>query len=48
MRIRDDGALLVGDNEIAAGRYPLKDLSRGEQKELTEKEILAALAAARP
>lgn len=38
-------ALIVGDNEIAAGRYPLKDLARGEQKELTEQEILAALAA---
>jgi histidyl-tRNA synthetase len=40
-------ALIVGDNEIAAGRYPLKDLARGEQKEMTEQEILAALAASR-
>ncbi len=36
-------ALIVGENEVASRRYPLKDLARGEQKELSWEEILAAL-----
>ena len=39
--------LIVGDNEIAAGRYALKDMATGEQQNLTQEEIAARLAAAR-
>ena len=35
--------LIVGDSEIAAGRYALKNMSTGEQRELTLEEITAAL-----
>jgi len=38
--------LIVGENEMAAGRYALKDMSTGEQKSLTRDEIAAKLAAA--
>ena len=33
-------ALIVGDNEIAAGRYTLKDMQSGEQQTLAKDEIL--------
>ncbi len=36
-------ALIVGENEMAAGRYALKDMSTGEQRELTREEIAARL-----
>jgi histidyl-tRNA synthetase len=39
--------LIVGDNEIAAGRYALKHMATGEQQNLTKDEIAAKLAAAR-
>jgi histidyl-tRNA synthetase len=39
-------ALIVGENEMAAGRYALKDMSTGVQEELTGDEIAAKLAAA--
>jgi histidyl-tRNA synthetase len=35
--------LIVGENEIAAGRYALKNMASGEQRELTLEEITAAL-----
>jgi histidyl-tRNA synthetase len=38
--------LIVGENEMTAGRYALKDMSTGEQQELTRDEIAARLAAA--
>jgi len=38
--------LIVGENEMTAGRYALKDMSTGEQWELTKDEISAQLAAA--
>jgi len=38
--------LIVGDNEMAAGRYTLKHMSSGEQLQLTQDEIAAKLAAA--
>ena len=38
-------ALIVGENEMAAGRYALKDMSTGEQESLTRDEIAARLAA---
>ena len=40
-------ALIVGENEMAAGRYALKDLSSGEQQELTREEIAARLGISR-
>ncbi|HEV2445402.1 MAG TPA: histidine--tRNA ligase, partial [Candidatus Sulfopaludibacter sp.] len=39
--------LIVGENEMSAGRYALKDMSTGEQQNLTQDEIAAKLAAAR-
>jgi histidyl-tRNA synthetase len=38
--------LIVGDNEMAAGPYALKNMSTGEQENLTRDEIAAKLAAA--
>jgi len=35
--------LIVGDNEMAAGRYALKNMATGEQRDLTLDEIAAAL-----
>ena len=37
--------LIVGENEMNAGRYALKDMATGEQQELTPDEIAARLAA---
>jgi histidyl-tRNA synthetase len=39
-------ALIVGENEMVAGRYALKDMSSGEQQELTRDEIAPRLTAA--
>jgi histidyl-tRNA synthetase len=39
--------LIVGDDELAAGRYALKNMSTGEQLDLTQDEIARKLAAAR-
>ena len=36
-------ALIVGEDEMAAGRFALKDMSTGEQQSLTIEEIIAAL-----
>jgi histidyl-tRNA synthetase len=38
--------LIVGDNEMAAGRYALKNMATGEQLDLTQDQIAAKLAAA--
>jgi histidyl-tRNA synthetase len=40
-------ALIIGDNEIAAGRYVLKNMSTGEQLNLTQAEIAERLKADR-
>ena len=37
--------LIVGDNELAAARYALKDMTTGEQREVTRDEIVAAVGA---
>jgi len=37
-------ALIVGDNEMAAGRYALKNMTTGEQENLTRDEIASRLA----
>ena len=39
--------LILGDNEIAAGRYALKNMASGDQQSLTRDEIAAVLATAR-
>ena len=36
--------LIVGDNEMAEGRYALKNMTTGEQEKLTRDEIAARLA----
>jgi histidyl-tRNA synthetase len=39
--------LIIGDNEMSAGRYAWKNMATGDQQNLTRDEILAALAAAK-
>ena len=39
-------ALIVGEDEMASGRYALKNMSTGVQENLTRDEIAAKLAAA--
>jgi len=39
-------ALIVGEDEIAAGRYAFKNMVSGEQENLTQDEVAARLAAA--
>ena len=39
--------LIVGEDELAAGRYKLKNMSTGAQQDLTRDELAATLAAAR-
>src|ERR1017187_10936968 len=39
--------LIVGENEMATGRYALKNMSTGELLDLTQDEIAAKLPAAR-
>jgi histidyl-tRNA synthetase len=36
-------ALILGENELAAGRYALKDMATGEQESLTREELLKKL-----
>jgi histidyl-tRNA synthetase len=38
-------ALIVGDQELSEGRYPLRDLARGEQKLVSREELLNLFAA---
>ena len=40
-------ALIVGDNEINAGRYALKEMASGRQEEVTRDEIAGRIAVAR-
>ena len=37
--------LMIGENEMSAGRYTLKNMSTGEQQSLTREEVAARLAA---
>jgi histidyl-tRNA synthetase len=39
--------MIVGDNELATGRFALKDMTTGEQENLTPDEIATRLAASR-
>ena len=36
-------ALILGDNEIAAGTYQLKDMSSGEQESLSRDALAARI-----
>jgi len=36
-------ALILGDNEISAGLYALKDMASGEQLNLSREELIAKL-----
>jgi histidyl-tRNA synthetase len=40
-------AMIIGDDEMNAGRYALKNMATGEQQNLTRDEILAVLAASK-
>jgi len=37
--------LIIGEDEIAAGRYALKNMETGEQRSLTREELMEKLAA---
>ena len=39
--------VIIGDDEMTAGRYALKNMANGDQQKLTREEIFAVLAAAR-
>jgi len=39
--------VIIGDDEMTAGRYALKNMASGDQQKLTREEIFAVLAAAR-
>jgi histidyl-tRNA synthetase len=39
--------LIVGEDEMAAGRFALKNMSTGQQESLTREEIAARLGASR-
>lgn len=43
-KLRAKHVLLLGDNEIAAGVYALKDMASGEQENLTREALLKRLA----
>jgi histidyl-tRNA synthetase len=36
-------ALIIGDNEIAAGKYALKNMQTGEQRTVSASEIAASV-----
>ena len=38
-------ALILGENEIAAGVYALKDMAAGEQRNVSKSELLSAFIA---
>ena len=40
---RSRHALIIGDNEVTARQYALKNLASGEQESLTVAEIIAKL-----
>jgi histidyl-tRNA synthetase len=44
-KLRARYTLILGDNEVAAGRFALKNMSTGEQRSLTREELVADLAA---
>jgi histidyl-tRNA synthetase len=39
-------ALIIGETELASGRYAFKDMASGTQENLTQEEIAVRLAAA--
>ena len=39
--------LILGENEMAEGRYALKNMATGEQESLTRDDVAARLAVAR-
>jgi histidyl-tRNA synthetase len=39
--------MIIGEDEMSAGRYALKNMTTGGQQNLTRDEIFAALAAAK-
>jgi histidyl-tRNA synthetase len=38
-----DWVLIVGEEEVKKGRYQLKNMASGEQKEMTQEQILEIL-----
>ena len=44
-RLRARSVLIIGDQELAEGRYPLRDMARGEQRIVTKPELFQQFAA---
>ncbi len=47
-RLRARSVLIIGDKELAEGRYPLRDMARGEQRIVTKPELFQQFAAPAP
>ena len=47
-RLRARSVLIIGDKELAEGRYPLRDMARGEQQLVTKPELLQQFAGPSP
>ncbi len=47
-RLRARSVLIIGDKELAEGRYPLRDMARGEQRIVTKPELFQLFAAPTP
>ena len=45
-RIGARAVLIVGEQELAEGRYPLRDMARGEQRTVTKEELFQQFAGA--
>ena len=47
-RLKARSVLIIGDKELAEGRYPLRDMARGEQRLVTKSELLQQFASPPP
>ncbi len=47
-RLKARSVLIIGDKELAEGRYPLRDMARGEQRIVTKPELLQQFAGPAP
>ncbi|MCH8268150.1 MAG: histidine--tRNA ligase [Acidobacteria bacterium] len=47
-RLKARSVLIIGDKELAEGRYPLRDMARGEQRIVTKPELFQQFAGPAP
>ena len=43
-RVRFRHVLMIGDQELAEGKYPLRDMTQGTQKTVTKEELFELFA----